>query len=346
MQGRKTQLAAAAIVIAAVVLGVSVLHNSPQPAYAVGQTIDAIKKIETVYMKGEFYKQGQFECWMRFDGDPDRPTHVWLGRTGENLCKICSPDGVFGLNRRTNRVHFAKRDERGKSWIPRFGSVFRDAVLRAGRNDAIVITEDESTITVRINTPKRQQEFLVDPKTKLPIRFTTVREDDPMEMMRKTLAVKHLTEIRYNEQPPAGIFERPADAVVVENEVDCLVDPDSGLVADGMSKEEACLAIVKQTRQAAIDVDQATLCKLHLFFRQYTPQIWGQIQKMKEAGQWVRDFTITGAPYQEGDLWYVPVEIRIGSGKSETQNMMIRFYELEGKTLCFLIGSKEKGVVD
>jgi len=25
---------------------------------------------------------------------------------------------------------------------------------------------------------------------------------------------------------------------------------------------------------------------------------------------------------------------------------MIKFYELEDKTLCFLIGSKEKGVVD
>jgi len=58
------------------------------------------------------------------------------------------------------------------------------------------------------------------------------------------------------------------------------------------------------------------------------------------------EVAVTGAPYQEGDLWYVPVEIRIGSGKSETQNAMIKFYEFEGKTLCFIIGSKEKGVVD
>ena len=346
MQGRKTQLAAAAVVIVGVVLGVSLLPSSPQPAYAVGQTIDAIQQIETVYMKGEFYKQGEFECWMRFNGNPDRPTHVWLGRTGHNLCKICSPAGVFGLNRRTNRIHYAPRDERGKSWIPRFGSFFRDAVRQAGTSDAIQITENEDAITVRVDAKQRQQEFLVDPKTKLPIRFTTVRDDDPMEMMRKTLAVKHLTEIRYNEQPPVGLFEKPADAVVVRNEVDCMVDPDSGLVADGMTREEACLAIVKQTRKAAIDVDQATLCRLNLFFRMYTPQIWDQIRKLKEAGQWVKEFAITGAPYQEGDLWYVPVEIRMGSGKSETQNMMIKFYELEGKTLCFIIGSKEKGVVD
>ena len=346
MQSRKTQLAAAALVIVAIVLAVSVFHNSAQPAYAVGQTIDAIRQIQTVHMKGEFYKQGPFECWMRFDGDPDRPTHVWLGWPSHNLCKICSPAGVFGLNRRTHRVHHAMRDERDKSWIPQFGSVFRDAVRQARTSEAIRIAEKEDAITVRIDTPQRQQEFLVDPKTKLPMRFTTLHDDNPVEMMCKTLAVKHLAEIRYNEQPPAGLFDKPADAVVVENEVDCMVDPDSGLSADGMTREVACREIVQRTGQALIDLDQATLCKFDLFYRLYPPPIWEQLQKMKEAGQWVREFAITGPPYQEGDLWYVPVEVRRKTGPSEAQNAMIKFYEFEGKAFCFIIGSKEKGVVD
>jgi len=366
MQGRKTQLAAAALVIAAVVLGVSIFHTSPQAAYAVGQTIDAIKRIETVYMKGEFYRQGEFECWMRFDGNPDRPTHVWLGRSGENLCKICSPEGVFGLNRRTRRIHLASRDERGKAWIPKFGSLFKDTlrqagssgtiqiddandvmtIRQAGSSDRVQLSDANDVITIRIATPQREQEFLIDARSKLPIRFTTVRDDNPMEMMRRTLAVKHLTEIRYNEQPPAGLFEKPADAVIVDEEVDTMVDPDSGLPANGMTREEACLAIVKQSGRALVDLDQATLRRLNLFYRLYPPQIWEQIKKAKEAGQWVSEVAITGAPYQEADLWYVPVEVRSGGGKSETQNAMIKFYELEGKTICFVIGSKEKGVVD
>jgi len=366
MQGKRTQLAAAAIVTIAVVLGVSLFPSSPQAAYAVGQTISALKRIETVHMKGEFYKQGEFECWMRFDGNPDRPTHVWLGRTGENLCKICSPEGVFGLNRRTHRVHFASRDERNKAWIPKFGSLFKDTLLQGGSNNAIQIDDGNDVmtirqpgssctvqiqdandvITIRIATPQREQEFLIDARSKLPVRFTTVRDDNPMEMMRWPLAVKHLTEVRYNEKPPEGIFEKPADAVVVQNEVDCMVDPDSGLVADGITRVEACLAIVKQSGRALVDLDQATLCRLNLFYRIYPPLAWEQVKKAKEADQWVSEVAITGAPYQEGDLWFVPVEIRIGGGRSETQNAMIKFYEFEGKTLCFLIGSKEKGVVD
>ena len=346
MQHKKTQLAAAAVVVAAVVFGVSLFHDSAKPAYAVGQTIDAIKQIETVYMKGEFYKQGEFECWMRFEGDPDRPTHVWLGRAGHNLCKICSPEGVFGLNKRTNRVHFASRDERGMSWIPRFGSFFKDAVQQAGMNDAIQIIDTEDGIIVRISTPQREQEFLVDPETKLPTRFTTVREDNPMEMMRRTLAVRHLVEIRYNEEPPAGIFDKPADAVVVENEVDCLVDPDSGLVADGMTREEACREIVKQASQAMIDLDATRLQRLALFFRLWPPQIWEQVRQMKAAGQWVQGYEITGEPYREGDLWYLQAEIKFAGGRSEVQTSMVKFYDFDGAVRAFCIGSKEKGVVD
>jgi hypothetical protein len=352
MKNQKTKLATAAAIILAIILSISVLDKSTMPAYAVEQTVEAIKKIKTVYMKGEFYKQGQFECWMKYDGDPDKPTHVWLGKAGWPICKICSPDGVFGLNKRTNRVHFAVRDERNKDWILKFGSFFKDAVKKAGKTDSVNIysEEDPNTdrefIIVYIKTSNREQKFIVNPETKLPVKFTTVRDDAPMEMMRKTLAVKNLTEIRYNEQPPESIFDLPADAKIVKDEVDCLVDPDSGLIADGMTAEQACLEIAKQTGQALVDVDRDKLCKLDLFFRLWPAQIWEQVRKMKEAGQWVKEVVIMGEPYHEGQLWYVPLEIRSQTGKNEVQNAMIKFYELEGKTLCFIIGSKEKGVVD
>ncbi len=351
MHARTTGLAAALIVVA-VILGIYVFHDAATPAYAVTQTLDAMKKIATVYMKGEFYLQGEFECWMRFDGNPDRPTHVWLGREGHNLCKICSPDGVFGLNKRTNRVHFAMRDERGKSWIPKFGRLFEDATKKAGASNTVTIRDqlDEATgktvIAIDITTPKRQQRFLVDPETKLPMRFETLRDDDPTEMMRTPLAVRQLTEIRYNEEPPASIFSLPSGAQTVTEEVDCMVDPDSGLVVDEMTREEACLELTRQACQAMIDLDEAKLKSLALFFRMWPPQIWEQVRKMKAAGEWAQGYEITGEPYQEGDRWYVPTEVKLPGGKTETQTVMIKFYDFDGATYAFSIGSKEKGVVD
>jgi hypothetical protein len=351
MRNKTTSLAAAAIVVVAVVLGISIFHEGAAPAYAVDQTVAAIKEIKTVYMAGEFYLQGKFECWMRFDGNPDRPTHVWLGREGHWMSKICSPDGVFGLNKRTNRIHFATRDERGMAWIPKFGRLFDGLVTKAKKTDAIKISnrvepDGREMLVVRIETPKRVQEFVVDPNTKLPIRFTTVRDDAPQEMMRTPLAVKHLTEIRYNETPPAGIFARSADATVVEQEVDCWVDPDSGLAVGEMTHEEACRELVNQACQAMIDVNETRLQNLALFYRLWPDQLWQQVRQMKEAGQWVQDYKITGEPYPEGDVWFLPTELKLASDKTEVQTVMIKFYTFDGNTRCFSIGSKEKGVVD
>jgi hypothetical protein len=353
MNSRITKLATAAVIIIAVIFGLTtILDHGATPAYAVEQTIKAMKEIRTVYMKGEFYRQGEFECWMKFDGDPDKPTHVWLGRFGHNMCKICSPAGVFGLNKRTKAVHFARRDERGKDWIIKFGSFFEDAVKKAQETDSVQIYNEidpnsqKELIVVYIKTQKREQKFWVNPENKLPIRFATLREDAPMEMMRKTLAVKNLEWIRYNEQPPEGIFDMPADAKIVESEVDCMVDPDSGLIADGMSREQACLEIVRQTAKALIELDIPRLKSLDLFFRLYPDWIWDKIKAVKQSGQWVAELPITGDPYQEGGVWYVPCQFLYANGKTEQTTPMIKFYEMEGHTHAFIIGSKEKGVVD
>lgn len=200
---------------------------------------------------------------------------------------------------------------------------------------------------MHIHRPKRDQTFLVDPETKLPIRFSTIRDDDPMEMVkRQQLAVRNLEWIRYNEEPPEGIFKKPANAKIVQNGFDCWVVPDAGLVADGMTRQQACLEIIRQTGKAIIDLDFDTLCKLDLFFLEYAQEYWDLLRKMKQAGPWVNKFVITGDVYKEGDFWYVPTELRISDGKSEVQTPMIKFYEMEGKTICIIVGSKEKGVAD
>ena len=161
----------------AVALFLAMPEGAVEPVYAVEQTLEAIKRIETVHLAGEFYRQGEFECWMVFAGDPDQPTHLWLGGLpfGPHT-KICTPEHVFGLNRRTKAVHIAERDERHQAWVLRFGRFFEEAVEAADRDDSVEVsterdpTTQEEVIVVRITTPKREREFHVDPETKLPSR--------------------------------------------------------------------------------------------------------------------------------------------------------------------------------
>jgi len=335
-----TKPAAAAVIIVAVLLSVFVLNESTTPAYAVEQTIDAIKDIKTVYMAGEFYRQGEFECWMKFDGDPDLPTHVWLGKSGSPLCKICSPDGIFGLNRFSNRVHFAKRDERDKDWIIKFGSFFKEAVRKAGETDSVDIYKEtypdtsKEFIMVHIRTTKREQKFLVDPDTKLPVYFLTVREDALMEMIHKTLAVKNLGCIRYNEQPPEGIFDLPKDAVVVTNEHDVIVHPGIGMPVNGLTPEQACIKIIKDATKAMNDLDWATVKKLYFPFIIPPEEIQEKLKLDRDIP--LIELQKIDQPYQKGDYWFVHCISKEANGKVKDGEIPIKFYKFDGQSYCII----------
>jgi len=305
-----------------------------------------------VHMRGEFYMQGQFECWMRFDGDPDKPTHLWLGLPGKPLCKICGPEGVFGLNRRTNRVHFARRDERNKPWLIQFGRFWENVLGQVDAKSSVEVTLSQDPNTgqdvtlVAIKRVDRDQIFTVDPNTRLPLRMTTLRDDDPQAMIRRTLWIRNIEWIRYNQDPPQGLFDLPDDAEVVTEEVDVLVDPDNGLIVDGMTDPEAVKAIVTRVADAMVSLDRDLMQRYALTFRIWPDSIWQRVRVMKDGGQWVEDYTMTGEPYAQGNVWFVACQISDSTGKVEVDTPMIKFYNFEGHRIAFIIGNKEKGVVD
>lgn len=305
-------------------------------------------KFDTVHMAGEFYKQGKFECWMQFDGQADRPRYMWIGRPNNPCCKICRPEGVFGLNKRTNVVHIAKRDERNKDWFLKFGSFFEDAMKQAQKTDSIKIYTEKyaettrEVIVVHKTLPKRQQKYLVDPDTKLPIKFTTVRDDDPAELMRKTICVKHLAWIRYNETLPQVIFDVPPDARIVISEIDAMVYPEKGLLAEGLSPQQACVKLVSTITQAVIDKDFKTLNRYFLlpmpedfFTNPPTPQKPVPLELLGHD-----------EPYKHEDYWYVPVKLKLTNGEIQHTTPMLKFYKMDGKSYCFFVGTKENGLLD
>jgi hypothetical protein len=343
---------ATATVITVMVLIIVLSPPVNTPAFAIEPTLAALKQVKTVHMRGKFYMQGQFECWMRFDGDPDKPTHLWLGLPGKPLCKICGPDGVFGLNRRTNRVHFARRDERNKPWLIQFGFFWETVLGHVDAKTTVEVTQSQDPNTgqdvtlVDVKRTNRDQMFTVDPNTRLPLRMTTLRDDNPQEMIRRTLWIRDIEWIRYNEEPPPGLFDLPEDAEVVTEEVDTLVDPDNGLIVDGMTDPEAAKAIVTRVADAMVALDREMMQRYALTFRIWPDSIWQQVRVMKDRGQWVEGYTMTGEPYQEGKVWFIACQIQHSGGKVEVDTPMIKFYNFEGHRYAFVIGNKEKGVVD
>lgn len=78
MRSRITQLAAAAVIIIAVLLSINVLDKSVTPAYALEQTIKALRTVSSVHMFCRGWDDKEFEMWMSIEPISGLPDHGYM----------------------------------------------------------------------------------------------------------------------------------------------------------------------------------------------------------------------------------------------------------------------------
>ena len=350
---RSFRVASVSVLIVALALPLLLLNSSTTRASAVEQTLNAIVRVKTVHMAGEFQLQGKFECWMRFEDNADEPAYLWLVLPRiPHKQRVCTPELSYVINPRTKALFQCRRDERKQDWIIRFSSFFEDAVERAEKGGGVTIgrevdSESGTEFTVvHLKSASAEQKVLVDPTTKLPVRFVTVRDETPARMKRP-LAIRSLDWIRYNEPVPGGLFDIPTGAAVVSEEPDTDAMPDNGQDATGLSREEACRALVQRMGRAMIEGNIAEFRQCAPFFWVVPDETLAQgFAAAEKSGRAPVDLIVKGKAYQEGDHWFIPCSIVNRNGSREDSTAMIKFYRFGDMERCIVIGSKEKGMYD
>jgi len=81
IKSRIAKLATAAAVVFVVVLSITLLDKSTAPAWAIGQTVEALEKIETLTITGvSSYSPGPeqipFKCWIKFSGQDGKSLNI------------------------------------------------------------------------------------------------------------------------------------------------------------------------------------------------------------------------------------------------------------------------------
>lgn len=341
MNSRITKMAVAAAIFVAVMLTISVLDRSVTPAYAIEQTVKAMDTVKTVYFSGYLYKQGPIECWMKFDGKAKEPTHMAFSLTPWSIRKIDSPEGSFHYNEETNRVRRVIVDERKRSWHPDFAGFFKQALKSAKKSHSVRIVREtdpklqKEMIVIYADEGGRECKYLIDPETKLPIRFTTVKTTDIMKYWRKSAAIKYMDRIEYNKPVPDGIFGFPEDAEFVTNEHDIIVHPGIGMPTDGLTREQACIKIIKDVTKAMNDLDWETVTKLQFPFGIPPEELLAQLNVDQYEPPLV-ELQEIGEPYQKGDYWFVHCVYKEPDGKVKEENVPIKFYEFDGRSYCLI----------
>ncbi len=223
MKSRITKLAAAAVIIIAAVLSINILNKSTKQAYAIEQTIEAIKNIPIVHIFGRDRQDKQIEMWVQVNPNTGLMEYCHINHIDDEKLTISTPKNTYNYNKATNTVRL--KDGPSVSSIFRLGKFFEDMKLFTDRFNA-QITHNEvfepytkrNVIELKITSPKLEVSSLIDPQTKLPISIDVIR----CERLSYSEILKHADKINYDDLPPKGLFDftMPLGATIVNETIE------------------------------------------------------------------------------------------------------------------------------
>lgn len=225
MESRIMKLATAAVVILAVVLSVTILEKSTKSAWAIEDTIEALKETDCIYISGFMNEKngssGEFKQWVR-------PNKV---RTRSGDCRMEDPDGdIWVAIERENTTYEFDRDENTVHVIKGINAVmsgvwpdgdFIQQLRKKAKDWQETYGKDEETkrrcvfITAKSSSSQESWWVQVDLETKLPVRG---KQWNNANFKGKPWI--YAKEIIFNPEVPEGIFEFeiPDGAKVVYDE--------------------------------------------------------------------------------------------------------------------------------
>ena len=269
-----TKIAAAAAIILIAVLGVTFLDKAVTPAWAIEQTIEALKKVLTVHIVGQDWDGNPFESWIKTNPETGESDYVCIDQTPYGSKISSTPEGSCIWDKNGNIVR--KTNKILASFDARFECMFEDLVKKIesgsiGKDEWVKIYTDkdhnsgEDVIAIWAMTKTQDFKIYIDPDTKLPTRMYFDRADNTAQIL------KIADYIYYNEQVPDGIFDFEVPKECFEPEDTPLFDPNNGMDTAGLTQEAASIKAAEEYWKAIISSDWEYVHKLRPL---YSAEFW------------------------------------------------------------------------
>lgn len=218
MKNRKAQLVASTAIILAVVLTMTLWDTSTPTAYAIEQTIEAMRKITTVHVLGTTLDGGQIEMWMTVDPETGGHDHIYMDFPQMTI--VASPDEEYMYFKQANKVihttggHDIRSDVRFGRFIEDMFDVAKSLGTEARTDFVYDPDRAKEVILLVIETDKNMVESKIDPETKLPMSMKVKAKGKPQPGQ----IGQSFDKICYDLPLPEGIFEFeiPEGAEVIE----------------------------------------------------------------------------------------------------------------------------------
>lgn len=335
MKTRITKLAAAAVIILAVVFGITVLDKSVTPAYAIEHTIEAMKNVVTVHFFARDWQNRKLETWIKVNLETGGNDCHYLNEPERGQISISTPEITYFYHPKENKVRIVP-GQALRSDI-RFGRYIEDVldkIIEPEHGEVQIIKEHDpnmgkEVIILWAESPDYEMEAFIDPKTKLPIKIHFAKAI-------KGQIIKSVDEIYYNEPLPKGLFdfEIPEGAEVVREPslLPKIDDPNYGIMAEGLSRDEARVKILKEFWNAVINED---------FERAHVLLPVASVERLQEVFAEVVELVSVGEPFEVSHINFgilTPIRVRFSHGKVLELYQITHFRTIDEKLSCVLAG--------
>jgi hypothetical protein len=348
MMSRLAKVAAAVAVTAA--LFVTLFGKFSEPAWALEQSIDAMKDYRAIHLVGTLHG-GAMEVWARANRAGTHSSDVVV-RAGQGTILWTRNGSTYHYEPSQKAVYFEAALTVGiTQWL---GPDLLE-MLRTAENVKVVHGKDPATGRRRVMLlcsmidANGAQSWIIefDVASKLPV---TLKQWPNLD--RSGPADVEATQIAYYEDLPDSVFDVrvPEDTPYVEKPlqipdatVGILSNPQDGISAEGMTQQEAAEKAVRALYQAIIDQDLEQLKNICPLCRNWGDEFLRTIIFKPEKEDRVVGILEIGPISKTGrsplgPIAALPVTVKQQSGKKAQQQMIVQFRQFGDTASCVVHG--------
>ncbi len=347
MKSSITKLAAVAAVILIAVLSITILDKSTTPAWAIEQTIEALKKFNAVHISGAITSEDgehiPFNLWATANQENTQSENFRL-ELDDGQIRTVQGNDTYHYDPNTNTVRIIRGERASISpWIGpdlfyELQNLTQDWKVSYGTDPAT--GRERAFVTCSYRNAKfsfsRAWWFEFDIESKLLVRFKQwhklERDGHPDFDATKIVFYEDLPSDKFEFKIPEGAEIKEE---LSERALRLLNDPNFGLLVDDLTEDEASAEIVRLYWDAVINANWESVENLRPFA---TADDW----QKKYSTNLPRELLEVGKPYQQEGCSIgpvVPCNVRFEDSTVRNIKMIVKFREIDDNLSCVIAGT-------
>jgi hypothetical protein len=201
-------------------------------------------------------------------------------------------------------------------------------------------------VTASLESASGPQSFLIefDVRTKLPVSMkhwlNRNQQGAPDFTIDKIVYFEDLPDSTFRFQPPAGVLFEEKPLTIPEANLAMLSHPNTGMPADGLTREEACRMLLEQFWAAVINDDLARLHQLCPVTATWPDRLLRDVVAEDHAVELLEIGSIEKRGQSKlGPLALVPSRVRCLDGKVREVKIIVQFRRTEQGESCVIHGN-------